>query len=183
MNETTSILERLRLVDHLTTEIPIEKKDFVDRLTRNVDQGDIGTFLSAFEQFSSSKNEYKGTVTFDSFKIRRRRRLFDMNMNLAVAEGSFRQKENILVVEATITGFRRIFIPFLFFIAFFYVAFIISFIISFTVSDTPGYMGWFLMPFIFIHAAMMLGIPYYMMRRGVSRMKYELERDFYYITK
>ena len=179
MNEMKSILKRLRLVDHLTTEIPIEKKDFVDRLTRNVDQGDIGTFLSAFEVFSSSKNEYKGTVTFDSFKIRRRRRLFDVSMGLAVAEGSFRQKENILVVEATITGFRRIFIPFLFFIAFFYVAFTISFI----VSNAPGNMGWFVIPFIFIHAAMMLGIPYYMMRRGVSRMKYELERDFYYITK
>lgn len=179
MNEMKSILERLRLVDHLTTEIPIEKKDFIDKLTRNVDQGDIGIFLSAFEAFSSSKNEYKGTVTFDSFKIRRRRRLFDMNLGLVVAEGSFRQKDNILVVEATIRGFQGIFIPFLLFIAFFYVAFIISFI----VSGTQGSTGWFFIPFIFIHAAMMLGIPCYIMRRGVSRMKYELERDFYYITK
>jgi hypothetical protein len=179
MNEMKSVLERLGLVDHLTTEIPIEKRDFVDKLTRNVDQGDIGIFLSAFEAFSSSKNEYKGTVTFDSFKIRRRRRLFDMNISLAVAEGSFRQKDNILVVEATIRGFQRIFIPFLILIAFVYVAFIISFI----VSDTPGNMGGLFIPFIFIHAAIMLGIPYYIMRRGVSRMKYELERDFYYITR
>jgi hypothetical protein len=179
MNEMKSILERLRLVDHLTIEIPIEKKEFIDKLTRNVDQDDMGIFFSAFEAFSSSKNEYKGTVTFDSFKIRRRRRLFDLNICLAVAEGSFRQKENLLVVEATIRGFQRIFIPFLFFTAFIYVACIISVI----VSDTPGNMGWFFIPFIFIHAAMMLGIPYYIMRRGVSRMKYELERDFYYITK
>ncbi|MBT1712171.1 hypothetical protein KK062_28275 [Fulvivirgaceae bacterium PWU5] len=174
-----SILERLRLVDHLTIEMPIEKRDFIDKLTRNVDQGDIGIFLSPFEAFSSSKNEYRGTVTFDSFKIRRRRRLFDMNMSLAVAEGSFTQKDNILVVEATIRGFRRIFIPFFLFIACCYVAFIISFI----VSDTSGNMGWFFIPFIFIHATLMLGIPYYIMRRGVSRMKYELERDFYYITR
>lgn len=174
-----SLLEKLRLVDYLTTEIPIEKKVFIDKLTRNVDQGDIGMFLSAFEAFSSSKNEYKGTVTLDSFKIRRRRRFFDMAISLAVAEGRFRQKDNILVIESTIRGFSKIFIPFLLFIALFYVAFIISFI----ASDTPENMEWFFIPFILIHAAMMLGIPYYMMRRGVSRMKYELERDFYYLTK
>lgn len=29
----------------------------------------------------------------------------------------------------------------------------------------------------------MLGIPYFVMRRSVSRMKHELEREFYYMTK
>jgi len=38
-------------------------------------------------------------------------------------------------------------------------------------------------PFLFIHAAFMFGIPYFMMRRSVKRMKHDLEREFYYMTK
>ncbi|SKC84374.1 hypothetical protein [Ohtaekwangia koreensis] len=174
-----SVLEKLKLIDHLTTELPIEKYEFVEKLRRNVDQGDTGVFLSPFEAFSSSKNEYKGTVTFDSFKIRRRRRFFDMAMNLAVAEGSFRQRENLLIIESTIKGFRSVFILFIGFMFLVYTGIIASFVSS----DTPGDPGWFFVPFIFIHAAIMFGIPYFVMRRGVARMKYELERDFFYMTK
>ncbi len=173
-----SILEKLKLTDHLTTELVIDKQDFVKRFISNIDQGDTGVFFSAFEVFSSSNNQYKGTVSFDTFKIRRRRRFFDMNTSLAIAEGKFTQKENVLVIESTISGFRGVFIPFIVFLVFFYVVFIISFI----VSDAPGNKGWFIIPFLF-HAALMLGIPYLMMRRGVSRLKYELERDLYYMTK
>lgn len=174
-----SILERLKLVDYLTTEISIDRKDFIERLKMNVDQGDIGIFFSAFEAFSPSKNEYKGTVTFDAFKIRRRRKFFDMSMSLAIAEGSFRQRENLLIIESTIKGFRGIFVPFIAFILMFYIAFIAAFIFSYN----SGSMEWLIVPFIFIHASIMLGVPYLIMRRGVSRMKYELERDFYYMTK
>jgi len=40
------LLERLKLIDYLITELPIEKKVFIERLRRNVDQGDTGVFLS-----------------------------------------------------------------------------------------------------------------------------------------
>lgn len=174
-----SILERLKLVDYLTTEIPIEKNLFIEKLKMNVDQGDTGIFLSAFEAFSSSKNQYKGMVTSDSFKIRRRRKLFDMNMSWPVAEGRFKQRDNTLVIESTITSFRGIFIPFIVLMIMFYLAFIVSFIFS----GVPAKFGWLFVPFVFIHASIMFGIPYVIMRRGVSRMKYELEREFYYLTK
>ena len=178
-NEMKSILERLKLVDYLTTEIPIAKKDFVEKLKMNVDPGDIGIFLSAFEVFSRSKNEYKGIITSESFKIRRRRKFFDMNMSFAVAEGGLKQRENLLIIESTIKAFSGIFIPFIAFLLTIYIALTITFIFS----DSLGNMGWFFAPFIFIHASIMLGIPYFIMRRSVSRMKYELERDFYYLAK
>jgi hypothetical protein len=38
-------------------------------------------------------------------------------------------------------------------------------------------------PFIFFHALFMFGIPYFMMRNSVQRLKHELEREFYYMTK
>lgn len=174
-----SLLQRLKLIDYLITEFPIEKKVFIERLRKNVDQGDTGVFFSAFEAFSSSKNEYKGIVTSDSFKIRRRRKIFDMNLSLAVAEGNFRQKGDSLVIESKVKGFRGIFILFIAFLLMGYVVFIASFFSA----EVPGNMEWFLVFFLFIHASIMLCIPYFMMRRGVSRMKYELERDLYYMTK
>jgi hypothetical protein len=174
-----SILKSLKLIDYLITEIPMERKDFVEKLKMNVDQGGTGFFLSAFEAFSSSKKNYKGTVGFDSFRIRRRRRFFDTSMNLAVAEGSFRQKENLLVIQSTINGFHPFFIPFTALLLIIYIVAIVSVIFS----DNLGNMGWFFVPFFFIHSLLMLGIPYYMMRKGVSRMMYELDRDFYYMTK
>ena len=69
-----SLLKRLKLIDHLTTEIPIERRDFVEKLKKNVDQGDTEVVFSPFEALSSSKNEYKGRITANSFRIRRRKK-------------------------------------------------------------------------------------------------------------
>ena len=41
----------------------------------------------------------------------------------------------------------------------------------------------FVFPFLVVHAAFMFGVPYFMMRRSTNRMKYQLEREFYYMTK
>jgi preprotein translocase subunit YajC len=41
----------------------------------------------------------------------------------------------------------------------------------------------FAIPFIFIHAVFMFGIPYFMMRRSARKMKHDLEREFFYLTK
>jgi hypothetical protein len=173
----SSLLERLKLVDHLTTEIEIDRKTFVEKLQNNVDRGDAGFFTSPFEAFSSSKNQYKGIVTFDTFKIRRRRRFFDMMQSrLAVAEGRFIQRENMLVVEATIKSFAGIFLIVMF-------TFYLLLIGSMAFSDANGNKDWAFIPFILIHALFMLGIPLFIMRRAVSRMKYELERDLYFLTK
>src|SRR5690606_15147097 len=123
-----STLEQLKLIDYLTTEIQIERRVFVEKLKGHVDHGNIGIIFSTFEAFSSSKNEYKGIVNFDSYKIRRRRKLFDMNISLAIAEGTFRENQGLLIIESTITGFHGVFIPFIVFILLFYIAFISVFI-------------------------------------------------------
>lgn len=51
------------------------------------------------------------------------------------------------------------------------------------VDNIEGGMEFFIFPFIIVHAIFMLGFPYLMMRRSVSKMKYELEREFFYMTK
>jgi len=83
-------LKKLKLIQHLTFEIDIQRSDFVTKLRNSVDEEEIGTFSDPFEAFSSSKNEYKGQVETHKFKIKRRKKFFDMNMNFAVAEGTYK---------------------------------------------------------------------------------------------
>jgi hypothetical protein len=175
-----AFLEKLKLIDHLTTELEIQKDTFVSKLKASVDEGDTGLFFNTFEAFSSSKNEYKGHVGSDGFKIRRRRRLFDMNINLAVAQGTYKQTDNHLIIETEINSYGSMIIPIYAILLVFYAIFIISF---FTADNVEGIMSGFALLFILMHAAFMFGIPYFMMRRSVSKLKYQLEREFHYLTK
>lgn len=172
-------LRRLGLVEDFSTELPIEKTAFVNRLKSQVDEGDIGVFSDPFEVFSSSKNEFKGQVGFNKFKIKRRRRFFDMNLNNAIAQGTYVQEGGPLRINAEINGFIGMTIPF-----FLLIAFYLIFIGAFFMADSiEGNEAGFVLPFIVIHAAFMFGIPYLVMRRSVKRMKHDLEREFYFMTK
>lgn len=167
-------------MENLTTELNIQKNEFVKTFKEHVDEGSTGFMSDTLDVFSSSKNEFKGHVGLDQFKIKRRRRFFDMNMNLAVAKGTFIQRENSLVIETEIKGFSGVMIPFYVFALIFYSIFIVTF--SFA-DNIEGNGAGFALPFIIIHAAFMFGIPYFMMRRSTKRMAHELEREFFYMTK
>jgi hypothetical protein len=174
-------LKRLKLIDHLTTELQISKSDFVKKLKEHVDEGDTGVFLSAFEVFSSSKKEYKGTIGYEGFKIRKRRKLFEMNMTSAIAEGKFNQRDELLNIETEINGFHRMYILFYAFGIVFYPVFILS--VAFAENTGTASVMLTVIPFLLVHGAFMFGMPYFFMRRSTKRMKYDLEREFFYMTK
>ncbi len=174
------LLKNIKLLDHWTTELEIQKAEFVSKLKEHVDEGGIDLFSESFDVFISSKNEYKGHVGYDGFKIKRRRKFFDMQMNLAVASGTYRQQGSKLIIETEINGFRGRMIPFLVFMIIFYTAFIVVFL---NIDHFEGDGVEFAIPFILLHAAFMLGIPYFMIRRSTKRLKHDLEREFYYMTK
>jgi hypothetical protein len=162
----------------LTTELQINRNEFVNKLNTVVDKGSTGFLSDTFDVFSSSKNELKGQIDYYGFKIKRRRRFFDMNMNLAVAKGTFDEHNGVLKIETEINGFSGFFIPF-------YIILIIvySLIIFATANSTNNSNGFFIFPFLILHATFMFGIPYFIMRRSVKGLKYELEREFFYLTK
>ncbi len=70
-------------------------------------------------------------------------------------------------------------IPFYLFAIFFYLLIIVVLITSSSLEGDAK----FAIPFIVLHGAFMLGLPYFLMRKSVSKMKYELEREFYFLTK
>jgi hypothetical protein len=169
-------LRKIRLIDNFKIELEINKNEFFNILKNNIDE----KRSDFFDAFSSSKNDYKGTVTQDSFDIKRRWRFFDVNLNFAKAKGTIEQKGSNLIIMTEINAFQGQMMIFFISLIVFYLIFIIA--IS-TADNVGGNVPGFAYPFILIHALFMFGIPYFIMRRSVSRMKYELERDFYYMIK
>lgn len=88
-----TFLRKIGLIDNLTTELKIQKTDFLNVFTNHVDDGDIGFLSGAFDAFSSSKNEYRGRITFDGFEIKRKRRFFDRSEVMQRQKGIFFKKE------------------------------------------------------------------------------------------
>lgn len=173
-------LQKVKLLDYLTTEIEMDKSQFVSNFKEHVDQSNVSNLTDAFDIFSSSKNEYKGKVDLEGFKIKRKRKIFDSNINMAIATGTYTQNNEKLIIETEINGFNKLMIPFFVIVILFYIIFLSAFLFA---DDTGNHQRLIFLPFIFFHAAFMIGIPYFLMRRSTKRLKYELEREFYFMTK
>ena len=113
-------------------------------------------------------------------KIKKKRRFLDNNINTATASGTFVQKNNTLIINAEINGFNGMMIPFYIFCVLFYCIF---FFIFFATNKIENNFSSLAFTFVIVHAAFMMGIPYFFMRRSTKKLKYELEREFFYLTK
>ena len=171
-----NFLRKINLVKDITIQLPVSKIDFIQKFRNNVDESDLG--FVPFEVFQSSRNEYKGNIDGSAFELKKRRRLFDTNYSFAKVTGSLIEKDDKLIIDAEILGFKKRMIIFFAFIIFFY---LIAFAGMMLGSDDIPF---FVLPFLLIHMSIILGIPYFVIRRSVNRMVYDLERDFHYwVTK
>ncbi len=173
-------LERLHLVDYLQLELEMQKNKFEAKLMKQVDKGSLGIFADSFDIFSSSKNVYKGEVGNGRFRIKKRRRFFDVDSYLAIASGSYSQKDDRLIIEAEINGFSGGMIPFFIFLIVFYTVVLGIIFVGFWRGEEASV---FVPLIILLHAALMIGIPYFLMKNSTKRLKRSLEKDFYYMTK
>lgn len=174
-------LKRLKLIDHFRLELDISKNEFVNKFNANTDREKASLFKRMFEPLSSSKKEYIGRSSENGFQIRRRKRFFEITASLAVAVGSYRQKGQNLVIEVEVSSFSGIIKMFLIAVVFIY---LLGFGWIATIGVLQEQMTFMVvvLPFILLHAVVMLGVPYLLMKRSTSRMKYDLERELHYIA-
>lgn len=172
-----NLIRKLKLKDDLTTTLSLTKIEFVSALRNQVDISDNidGFFSGAFEAFSSSENLYKGTVNHNNFKIRKRRRFNERQFGNIKAIGRFHENNDKLIVTTEINAWSNYMLFYYGAIIVFY-AFFIGFFNNFKFDD------FFFVPFIAIHALFMFGLPIYHMRKGVIKMKQDLEREFHFIV-
>ncbi|MEM6397399.1 MAG: hypothetical protein AAF741_13710 [Bacteroidota bacterium] len=173
-----TIWEKLGLIDHLELTFDIEQIEFVKQLKAHVDESNLSLWSDMGDPFSRSKNEFKGIVDQNGFKIKRKKKFFDVNFNLATAEGRFHQERDQLRIDIELNGVAKRLKIFFVFVVLFYAIF---FVTIFGLGQS-GEVPLFVLPFMLIHAAFMIGIPYFILRRSVKRMKYELERELFFIA-
>ena len=171
----TNFLKTLRLIQDMNFELPANRPDFVKALQANVDPP--GSPMR--DIFSRSKHIYKGIVTYDGFDLKRKRKFFDSNMGLVTARGTFTQGDDNLTIDVQFKAFHPLFILFFIFLVLSYGMFIVMFAMAPEEGGTPAWT----LPFILVHASFMFGIPYFLLRRSISMMKYNLERDFFFFIK
>ncbi len=172
-----AFLRKIKLIDDWTMHLEISQQEFVDKLSTITEEREIGLFADAFSPFLSTKKEYIGHVGFDEFKIKRRSRFFQQNQNLATADGTFTETDGQLTIETEINGFNN-------FMKLFYIILLIALTTLITVSINLGRNADYTPLFtILFFGALMIFITYLVMRVSISRMKYDLEREFFYLTK
>ncbi|MFT5915831.1 MAG: hypothetical protein ACI81T_002334 [Bacteroidia bacterium] len=172
-----TFLRKIKLSEDVEMELETEQLVFLRGWEELVDFGNPTPLSNVFEAFSSSKNDFVGQIDADSFTLRRRRRLFESNMNVAVAKGNYIQNGGFLQINMEINALSPIFIPLFALIT------VVYFVAGFFVVASNPESALFILPFLALHASLMLGIPYLFLRRSVKRMKRDLEREFYFMTK
>lgn len=171
-----NFLRKINLIKDITIQLPVTKTEFIQKFRNNVDESDLG--YVPFEVFQSSTNEYKGNIENNTFELKKRKKIFDTNYSFAKVSGELAQEDNQLTINVEIFGFRKRMLIFVAFILLFYFIFFVG-----TISDSDTF-PFFIFPFLLIHMSLMLIIPYFVVRRSVNRMAYDLERDFHYwVTK
>lgn len=176
----TEFLKKHKLIDHLTTELELDKMEFVKRLRQQVDEGDVSFLSGAFEAFTSSDNDFVGTVSTEGFTFRRRRKMFERSMNLAYVTGSYSQERDRLVISTDIIGFRKIMLFYFGFLVILYLFFISIFLFSASLEESLPIM--IILP-ILLHASIMFLLPYFLARRSVQKLKKEVEREFHFLAR
>lgn len=167
---------KYKVIDYMTTTFSISKDEFVNSLEKVVEEGSIDMFSDLSDALSSDKREFRGEVNPHGFKIKRKKKFFDTSANMAIAYGEFIEREGQLIIETEIRGFLNFF---KFLIPVFLAFYFFIFFLIITSKDTPL----FVVAFLCFHMTIMFLIPFFISRRSVKKLKYELEREFYFLTK
>ncbi len=163
------------LTQEFTTELNISKSEFIKRFKEDVDDRSLDFFSEIGEHFIKSKNRLKGQIDDNGFTIKKRRKFFEHNLIFAKANGTFSSHGEKLIIHTTVTSVNRL----LYFIPVFALIYFAIAVIILGVPKAPV----LIVPFLIVHFAFMAYIFYRLTKKSVEVLKYDLEREYYYLTK
>lgn len=164
------LLKSIGLLQEFTVQLDCPKSYFIQTLGKHVD--DSGFDL--LELFTSGR-PFKGKITGDAFSIRKRKRLFNTNVNIVKLNGIVQQKDEKSIVSVQTNINSRLWyasIPLLALIVFQLI--------------TPAFDNSTTENFILVFALQMsvlLAILYISLRGAVNHARNETEKEFVWIVK
>ncbi|WP_114819038.1 hypothetical protein [Chryseobacterium sp. KLBC 52] len=166
-----SFFKSIGLYNSLIIDLNINSAELVQRLMK-VTYKTNTTFISLEKDTTiPTRFEYRGMIDANSFTIKRRGRLFDMNRSNPVFHGTISDNNGIssVLIEFFPSGFQ---------ILNWFLILCFCFVIAF-VSITGGQQG-----LMAGAVALVIAITqYFILKRGISRGKYEFERELIYIAQ
>ncbi|RLJ33479.1 hypothetical protein CLU97_2962 [Chryseobacterium sp. 7] len=166
-----SFFKSIGLYNNLSVDLDINSTELIQRLWK-ITYKTNNTFIS-WEKDSSipTRFEYRGMIESNHFKIRRRARLFDMNKNNPIFQGTISDKNGKSSVAI------EFFPSWLQILNWFFILCFCSILIF---ANTRGDQK----DFMFVVIAVAITVTqYFILKRGISRGKYEFERELIYITQ
>lgn len=177
MQNAKDLLRKIKLIEKFSTAIPLHITELIIKLDNIIDEDGY----NILEGFSSSKNEYKGTVNNGGFTVKRKLKSFSNDKLMAVAHGSFTEQKDSTKIEIEIIGYDNFMKIFYCFQIVFWSIFLYFTLKSDTIFENKNSeFGLLVMP---LFGLIFLISPYFMMRRSMKRLKYDLERELFYLTR
>ncbi|TZF99589.1 hypothetical protein FW781_06585 (plasmid) [Chryseobacterium panacisoli] len=166
-----SFYKSIGLYNTITIDLNINSAELIQRLWK-VTYKTNTTFIS-LEKDSSipTRFEYRGMIDANTFTIKRRARLFDMNRNNPVFHGTISDKngQSSVSVEFFPSGFQ----------IFNWVMILCFCLIMISVNIQGDQRD-----LMFAGVALVIAVAqYFILKRGISRGKYEFERELIYIAQ
>jgi hypothetical protein len=165
------ILSKIGLIEEFSMEIPIPVDELVIKMNEIVDE-------DVYKVFPSGKNNYKGKIDIKGFTIRKVLKSFDTDNSNVTVYGSFIGRNEDTLIKVKTVGYDA-FMKFWYCVACLILILILSFILTSIIKNDFD----FRLLLILIFCVFILLMPYISMKLGVQKMKYNLERDLYYLTK
>jgi len=166
-----SFFKSIGLYNSLNVDLDINSAELTQRLWK-ITYKTNNTFIS-WEKDSSipTRFEYRGMIESNHFKIRRRTRLFDMNKNNPIFQGTISDKngKSSVVIDFFPSGLQIL--NWFFILCFCLVAILVN-----IRGDQQNFM--------FAAVALVIAVAqYFILKRGILRGKYEFERELIYIAQ
>ncbi|RXM39601.1 hypothetical protein BOQ62_10515 [Chryseobacterium sp. CH21] len=166
-----SFLKSIGLYNSLSIDLHISSVELVQRLMK-VTYKTNTTFIS-LERDSAipTRFEYRGMIEENSFTIKRRARLFDMNRNSPVFQGTISDRNGKSSVDIEFFPSWFQIINWILVLCFCLIMILVN------IRDDQQ-------NFIVAVVALIIAVTqYFILKRGISRGKYEFERELIYIAQ
>lgn len=163
-------LDKLGLSEDVSLKYYVTHIDFVEQFQKNIDPN----LSSLFDVFSSSKIDYRGTISSSKFSIRKKRRFFDSLSAIPLISGTIQSEKNGTRLNVNVRAFTGIMKYITWMLAVIYV--VAAIFLAFSGLATK----YGILPFLFLilHAFVIFLIFYLILRRSVSKVSENLDRDF-----
>ncbi len=163
------------LIDTLSLKLNCNKATFIEKFKENVEPSNLS--FSPFEAFSGGTKLYKGNLDNSTFKIQKKQQLFNNRRQSPIATGKIIENINDIKLDIEINGIT----PFMkFFFVFIVFSYLFGFTILLVISFKDTNFAFLPIPFLIVHAAFMIGIPFFIIKSSVKHFKQEMEREFHF---